>query len=228
MNMSSEQEHEFPYPYPYYDEKTGKINCQLCGKPFLVISPPHLRLHNVKHAEYKLRFPDAPLSSEEFAVRGLHGKNKDMFRPEEPKIEEGLGEEIVITEEDIKQLEQEDEDESKIEYIKESVVKEPIDRIALMKKRVYNHLSTFFSNIRQDFSVEEKTLGGTTKYSYITDFCDPVLRVIVECPNTFWHNRDSFEDPLKPEKLRQDGWKVIIIKSKAPQRKEIEEAIKGI
>lgn len=221
--MSTEN-NEYPYPYPYYDEKSGKVNCQLCGKPYLVISPMHLKkAHNIKYEEYKLRFPDAPLSSEEFAVRGLYGKNKDMFNP---TVEEPVGEEVIITEEDYP--DEVDEEEIKIEELKESVKpkkEKSADPIIAMKRKVFNHLSLYLTNVRQDYIVEEKTLGGKTKYSYITDFCDPVLRIIIDFPNTFWHNQDSFQDPLKKEKLTQDGWRWIEIKSKAPNLEDIEKEL---
>ena len=227
--------HEFPYPYPYYEEKTGKIICQLCGKPFLVISPKHLLKHNITYNEYKLTFPDAPLSSEEFKIRGTHGRIKDLFEPKEPEPEDEIGEEILITEEeyppeDVEGMIQEalDEEEEKITKLAKSAEKKKnTDPITSMKRRVYDSLSMYYSNVKQDFIVEDKTIGGKTKYSYITDFCDPVMRVIFDFPNTFWHNTDFFIDPMKMEKLRQDGWKIIVIKSKAPTVKEIERAIVG-
>ena len=53
------------YPYPFFDEK-GKVICQVCGKAYLVISPPHLKTHNLIYSDYTTRFPDAPLSNKEF------------------------------------------------------------------------------------------------------------------------------------------------------------------
>lgn len=228
IQMSEVQEHEFPYPYPYYNEKNGRVICQICGKDYQVISPTHLKKHNLKLEEYRLRFPDAPVSSEEFKIKGLQGKHGDLFKPkEDPQIEEPIGEEVLITEEEIAELEAEEE-KIDVSELKADVIKSepPKDPIAAMKRRVFNHLCTFFSNVRQDYMVEEKTIGGTVKYSYITDFCDPVLRIIIDCPNTFWHNIDTFEDPLKKEKLRQDGWRIYTIKSRSPQLKDIEELFK--
>ena len=52
--MSTEE-----YSYPLFDEN-GKVNCQICGKPFMVISPRHLSgKHKIQYGEYKLRFPDS-------------------------------------------------------------------------------------------------------------------------------------------------------------------------
>ena len=74
--MSSED-----YPYPLLDEK-GKLVCQLCGKSFLVISPKHLANHDIRYSEYKLRFPDAPLSTSEFAASSRYGRVKNIFDDE--------------------------------------------------------------------------------------------------------------------------------------------------
>ena len=72
--MSTEE-----YPYPLFDENE-KVICQLCGKPFMVISPRHLSgKHEIKYSEYKLRFPDAPLSSAEFTAKSKYGKMKGVF-----------------------------------------------------------------------------------------------------------------------------------------------------
>lgn len=223
--------HEFPYPYSYYDEKTGKVRCQLCGKAYLVISPTHVKKHGITYDEYKMKFPDAPLSTDEFKIRGTHGKFKDLFEPK--KQDEEIGEEILITEEEyppddiVEEIIKEavDEEEEKIKKLGDSEKQKPKDPIKAMKRRVYDGLSIYFSNVKADYVVEDKTIGGKTKYSYITDFCDPMMRIIFEFPNTFWHNTDFFLDPMKYEKLRQDGWKIIVIKSKAPTVKDIERAI---
>jgi len=221
--MSTNTEHEYPYPYPYYEEKTGKVNCQICGKPFAIISPRHLKKHEISHAEYKLRFPDAPLANEEFAVKSLYGRNKDMFKPSEPKEVDDytLTDESIIGEEEIVDKE--------VITIKEFGVTEkndtPLDPVASMKKRIFNHLSMYLHNIRQNYFIEEKTLGGLTKFRYISDFADPVLKINVEFPDVFWHNQDAFNDPLREEKLKSGGWRVIKIRGAAPSLKKIEMII---
>lgn len=213
-------EHEYPYPYPYYDEKTGRVNCQVCGRNFQVISPTHLKKHNLKYSEYKLRFPDAPLSNEEFAIKGLYGRNKEMFQIKEE--DEFMGEEVILDEdEDI-----EDVEEIRIEELAKIATDEPTDKIAGMKNKVYNHLLMYFSNVKENYKIKKLLSDGRASYEYITDFCDPVLMVVFDFPKTFWHNNDVFLDPLKHEKLKSDGWKIVVINSRAPSLKEIEEAIK--
>ena len=84
------------YPYPLLNKEDGKVSCQLCGKSFLVITPRHLSTHNVTYSEYKMRFPNAPLSCEEFAIRGKYGKDKDLF------MEQMIEEETIVEEEWVK------------------------------------------------------------------------------------------------------------------------------
>ena len=221
--MTTSNEHEYPYPYPYYEEKTGKVNCQICGEPFSIISPRHLKKHDITHAEYKLRFPDAPLANEEFAVKSLYGRHKDMFKTSEPveKDDYILTDESIIGEEEVVDKE--------VIIIKELGVTKndssPLDPVANMKKRIFNHLSMYLHNIRQNYFIEEKTLGGLTKFRYISDFADPVLKINIEFPDTFWHNQDVFTDPLREEKLKSGGWRVIKIRGNAPSLEKIEKCI---
>jgi len=200
--------------YPPFDEETGKVNCQICGKPFLVISPRHLGKHNITHGDYTKRYPTAPLSSKEFSAKTKYGKLKDLFKPTEPSEFE----EVVVDEEP------NIEDEVDIEAIlKERSYNDPVKQ---SKAQVLDILKSFFSNVRADYTIEEYgKMSNRLKYQYITDFTDPILRVVIQFPNTFWHNNDVTIDPRKNEKLREDGWKVINIKNRAPNRKEIQKIV---
>jgi len=87
-------------------------------------------------------------------------------------------------------------------------------------------LRSYFTNVRQDYMIEEfGPMSGRLKYQFITDFADPVLRIVIQFPNTFWHNRDTHIDLLKKEKLEEDGWKVLFVKGKAPNRKDIQKVV---
>jgi len=224
--MSANNEHEYPYPYPYYEEETGKVNCQICGSPYSIISPKHLKKHDITYKQYRLKFPDAPVTNEEFAIKSLYGRNKDMFKPkEEPEPDEfTLSDDSVIGDEEVV-----DEEIIKIQDF--GIVEKddtPLDPIAKMKKTIFNHLSMYLPNVRQNYFIQEKTLGGQTTCNYITDFADPVLKVNVEFPNTFWHNQDPYHDPLREEKLKDSGWKIIKIKGAGPSLKKIEHALQDI
>ncbi len=199
------------YPYPLFDEN-DKIICQICGKPYLVVNPMHLKMHNVTFQEYIERFPEAPLSSKEHKARGKYGKNKDLFI--HPDNEE------VIVEEEIDPLEELLDVE--IFAKTESIQADPMTR---MKRKLLEHLRTHFSNIKMDYLIQQYGLDKRLKFEFITDFCDPVLKVVIQFPNTFWHNHDLLIDLNKTHKLEQYGWRVIKINSNNPSFNTLDNAI---
>lgn len=206
--------------YPAFDEKTNKVVCQICGKGFLVISPRHLGKHNISYTDYTKRYPTAPLSSKEFSAKTKYGKVKDLFTPTEIKPDDDLGEVIVHEQPTI------EEDIAIDQMLKEKAHKDPIRQL---KAQVLDTLRMYLTNIRQDFLITEYgSRSGNLKYQFITDFADPILRVVVQFPNTFWHNKEVNVDPMKNDKLESDGWRVLIVKSKNPSRKNIHEVVDQI
>jgi len=204
------------YPHPLYDEKE-KVVCQICGKPFLVISPRHLQKHNVKYADYTRRFPNAPLSNQEFVARGKYGKNKDLFIHPENEI---IGDDILVDEGEPEVEELDDVEE----FMRREVQLDPITK---MKAKLRDHLKLYFTNIQMDYLISQ--FGGIDKilkFEFITDFCDPVLKVVIQFPDTFWHNRDTTVDLNKNLKLKQYGWKVYEISSNNPSITQIDKALK--
>jgi len=203
------------YPYPLFDEK-GKVNCQICGKPFLVISPKHLQKHNVKHADYVNRFPNAPLSNKEFAARGKYGKiNNDMFIQSES--EPVIGEHILVTEPEIEEMDD-------IEKFIKTEMKST-NPMKAMKNKLRDHLRLYFSNIKVDYLIRQFGTDKKLKYEFITDFCDPILKVVIQFPDTFWHNHDMAIDLNKTIKLNKYGWKVYEIHSNNPSFEKIDKIL---
>ena len=195
------------YPYPSFD-KDGKPICQICGKSFLVISPMHLRKHNIKYGEYTKRFPQAPLSSEEFIALGKYGKNKDLF---------------------LQTLEAAPQDEPQIETleIKKFAAKyeKPLSPMESMKLRIIDHLKMHFTNIKKDYMIRQFGIDNNLKFEFVTDFCDPVLKIVIQFPDVFWHNVDAAFDMNKNFKLSQHGWKVIEIPTNNPSFELIDKYI---
>lgn len=197
------------YPYPFFDEK-GKVICQICGKAYLVISPTHLKKHNILYENYTKRFPDAPLSNEEFKARGLYGKS-GIF-------DDAIGDEEYVFEEP--EIEEEIDIE---EALKTSVPKDPIQSA---KNKVRDQLRVYYSNVRPDYLIEEyDEKSRQLLFQFITDFCDPVLRVAFFFPKCFWHNQEMAMDLQKYTKLEARGWKIIEIMSNPPDPEEIERKI---
>lgn len=213
--MSTEE-----YPYPLFDENE-KVICQLCGKPFMVISPRHLSgKHEIKYSEYKLRFPDAPLSSAEFTAKSKYGKMKGVF-DDDVEVEE-----LEDIEEEFKRFDDPDlHDEVEIDISKlTETIRKYQDPMQEKKERMLQLLRTFFSNIQQDYVVQLIDGGGQLNEEYITDFADPVLKVNVEFDNTFWHNQGRI-DLMRDEKMKLYGWKVVHIKGQNPSREKITQTI---
>lgn len=198
------------YPHPFFNEK-GKLICQICGKSFLVISPRHLQTHKIKYADYTKRFPQAPLSSDEFIARGKYGKNKNIFPLSE------IGEEHLV-EEDYDPPDVED-----IEIEKFLTKQIPLSPMEAMKSKFLDHIRMYFANVKKDYFVRQLGKDGNLKFEFITDFCDPVLKVVIQFPDTFWHNSEAALDPNKNYKLSQFGWKVIEIPSSNPKLETIDQ-----
>lgn len=199
------------YPHPFFNEKK-KVICQICGKPFLVISPKHLGKHNIVYDDYKKRFPDAPLSTQEFKARGKYGKTK-LFENDE------IGTEQLVDE---KEPEVEELDVEKL--AKEYKALSPMDA---MKARIIDHLKLYFANIKKDYFISQYGTDNRLKFEFITDFCDPILKVVVQFPDVFWHNVEAGIDLNKNLKLEQYGWKVIEIPTNNPSFELIDKYLEN-
>jgi len=210
------------FPFPLTDPNTGKVICQICGKPYLVITPTHLKTHKIGgYDEYTKRFPGAPLSNDEFKKRGSVGKKvkdapKELFAKEmNPilKVEDVFVDDIEpeIEEVDIEQI------------FAKDVSKDPIHNIKL---KVLDMLKMYFANVEENFvAVLKNSVTGLIYREYITDFADPILRIDFEFPDTYWHNGEGYPDALRDKNMADYGWRVIRIRSNSPTIKDIENAV---
>lgn len=218
------------YPYPFVTEK-GKVICQICGKDYLIISPKHLKTHNLTFDEYKLRFPDAPISSKEFNKLGKIGKDKNVFVEQELSSIEEEEKKIkaMLEEDDIPEKDVEPTVDQEIDFDKvyEETPQKDKDIFALSKDRILDHLRAFYTNIKKDHMIQVFNIQNHLLFEFISDFADPILKVNIEFPNTFWHNRMPYEDINRDKKLAEYGWKVIRIASHAPKFKDIQDAIES-
>jgi hypothetical protein len=190
------------YPYHLFDEK-GKVICQICGKSFLIISPRHLKKHNISHGDYKARFPNAPLSTEEFKARGKYGRTK-LFPPKDE-----IGDETIVDEKE----EEIDVEEIAIKKVARKIYNSPMES---MKAKILDHLKMRYFNIKQDYLIRQFGSDQRLKFEFITDYCDPVLKVIIQFPDTFWHNVEAAVDLNKNVKLKKYHWKIIEIPTVNP------------
>lgn len=207
------QEHQ----YPFFDDE-GKVVCQICGDSFQVISPRHLTKHKIQYADYTKRYPDAPLSSDQFAAKSKYGRAKDLFKSDD--MTDAIGDEETYVEEDA------DFDELTLHELIQKQLGDVRDPVQAQKTRVLDHLRNHFANVEKDYLLREiSSISKRQLFEFITDFCDPVLRIVIQFPKTFWHNRDVSVDPLKNDKLRERGWKVLEINTEVPSGEDIDSAI---
>ena len=203
------------YNYDFFNEE-GKVICQICGKPFFVVSPRHIHLHNISYSEYKLRFPDAPLSCKAFAAKGKYGKEKNIFiRNALEKIENNN-----IPPHDVNPVI--DEEINFDNLIKET---SSCDICSISKDKILDFLKLFFTNVKKDYLIQEFS-SDRLLYESISDFADPILKINIEFPNCFWHNEMAYKDLNRDQNLKEFGWKIIKIYSETPNLKDIEKAIK--
>jgi len=208
------------YNYEFFNEE-GKVVCQMCGKAFLIISPRHLGTHNITHSEYKLRFPNAPLSCEEFNAMGKYGKEKQIFVKDElKKLDESEVDKDIPDHDVNPTIDEEIDFKQLLETVKSK------DICDTSKDNILDYLRAFFTNIKKDYMIQEFPIDNSRMlFEFISDFADPVLKINIEFPNTFWHNRMIYDDPARDAKLEEYGWKIFKIKSKAPSIEDIKKVI---
>lgn len=209
------------FQFPLTDPTSGKVICQICGKPFLVISPTHLKKHNIdSYDTYTSRFPGAPLSTDEFKKRGSVGRkvkgHRELFADEMNPI-------IKVDELTIDDIEPEIE-EIDIEKIFEKDV--PKDPIQSVKRKILDTLKMYYANVQENYLIYLRNpINDNIEKEYITDFADPILKIDFEFPDTFWHNKEWCPDNMRDFNLKQAGWKIIKIGSISPNNELIRNAI---
>ena len=201
------------FNYPPFDPK-GKVICQVCGKSFMILTPSHLKTHNLKYSEYSQKFPDAPITNEEFKALSKYSKPK--YSEEDHEI---LGKETEV-DDDVPVIDDE------FEIPKEKIKKKFDNPMDAKKHEIYECLRDYLPDLRMDSLIEIFDIQQNLIFSTISDFSDPVMRINVEFPDTFWHNKDAlYHDKSRRRKLEEQGWKVVTIKGPAPSTAVIEKAI---
>lgn len=217
------------YPHDEFD-KDGKIVCQFCGKSLNIISPTHLRKHELTLNQYKEKYKDIHLTSNKYRTvqKFCH---TSMFAPTAKPLTE-IMDEVLVTE-PIEPKEEESKsrqltNEALIALNQETpsqVVSKPKvkNSIQNMKNKILDTLKRYFFHIEQNYNIQIFGPSGHLIHEFITDFADPVQKVVVNFPKTFWHNKNS--DPAVNTRLNEHGWKVLELYSLAPSNKEIIELV---
>jgi len=200
--------------YPEYDRK-GRVHCQECGKPFMLLTPSHLKTHDLRYGEYKDKYPGAPISTDEFRALSKYSK-PNKYTEEDIKI---LGSEVII-DEDIPVIDDE------FEIPKEQSAKHFANPMDAKKHEIFSFLNNYLPDLKMDYQIEIFDGQGTLIFSAISDYADPFMMINVQFPNTFWHNMDYSEDPNRDRKLGDNGWKTININSNSPSIADIEKELR--
>lgn len=206
----------------FFDEK-GKVICQVCGKKYMIITPSHLKTHDLKYSQYQQQFPGAPLTNEEFKALSLYSTKQGIAKKKYSQLDRDiLGKETVI-DDDIPVIDDEFE-------IPAKQVKKHFDTpMEAKKEEIFGFLINYLPNVQMDFQIQVFDMQDVLQFSTISDFSDPVSKINVEFPKTFWHNLDyGFEDPNRTVKLERLGWKVVTINSVSPKISQIEKKLKKI
>lgn len=193
----------------YPKGRNGKTICQECGREFSLISPKHLKeKHNgMTMAEYKLKYPDCPISSKAFVASTATFRDSVLFKDIEGLPSEPLDSDIEIAElEDGK--------------FRHSVLK--LEGVSKNKVDILIFLHDAYPYLENNYSIEKRHFhDDRLLWKYITDMADPVKKVIFDFPDAFWHNEDPYPDPQKYDKLREDGWIVIVIDKHYPTVQDV-------
>jgi len=211
----------------YYNDQ-GKVLCQVCMKPFQVISATHLKKHGMNIDKYKETYPDAPLSSKSFMAKNKY-KDSDIFKDDEDAFGRKRTEEPTKTDfgDDVQNTPNVD----MIRQLAKAAETEDVEPeddgsnlppILKNKVDIKSFLKKVYTNIAENYFIEKLDNNGGLLYCYITDLVDLKTRTIFDFPNTFWHNRDARQDGLRNQKLIADGWTIKTITEKYPTVSDVQ------
>lgn len=204
------------FNHPKFNQK-GKVICQVCGKDYMILTPSHLKTHGLKYSEYSEKFPGAPITNEEFKALSKYSKKPSKYSEEDHEI---FGKETVI-DEYIPVIDDE------FEMPKEQVTKDFATPMEAKRHEIFTFLNDYLPNLKMDYLIEIFDIQQNLIFSTISDFSDPLMKINVEFPDTFWHNYDAcHNDPNRDRKLEEHGWKVLTVNGPAPPIKAIEKAIR--
>jgi len=185
----------------------GKIICQECGKSFKLLAPAHLKHHDITMAEYRLKYPNCPVSGAEYKATQFTYKDSTLFKDSEGLPSELLDEDIELAE------------------LSEGEVKHTLlnlEGVSKNKADILTFLHDAYPYLEDNYSIEKRHFyDDSLLWKYITDMADPIKKVLFDFPDAFWHNEDPFPDPDKFNKLKEDGWIVVIIDKHYPTTQDV-------
>ena len=198
-------ETEIELKYPKGD--AGKVICQECGNSFKLLTPAHLKKHDITVAEYRLKYPGCPLSGAEYKATQFTYKDSVLFKDSEGLPSEPLDEDIELAE----------LDEGRVKHSKIN-----LEGVSKNKADILEFLHDAYPYLEDNYSIEKRHFhDDRLLWKYITDMADPNAKVLFDFPDAFWHNEDPYPDPDKFNKLKDDGWIVVIVDKHYPTSQDV-------
>lgn len=187
----------------------GKCVCQECGKPYSLITPAHLKTHNLTLEEYRLLYPDCPISGAQHLASTNLYQDSVLFKDKEGEIAPPTKEEEALS-------------LLKSSGRPHSILK--LKGVPKNKADILTYLHDAYPYMENNYLVEKKHFNdGRLLWSYITDMADPVKKVIFDFPDAFWHNNDEYPDHQKNKILKEDGWIIVTVNKHYPTVQDVIE-----
>jgi len=192
----------------YYSDDNSKLICQYCLAEMKMITPSHLKSHDMTMTDYKERFPDAPLSMK---IKKL---KKSTKRPN-------------VTISNLTSCELKKEQTESIDVIIKTPNNPPVitdndDQKILTKDRIFAAVKKVYPNIIRNYIFKKTNVSGNILYTVMTDFGDPSRRVMIDFSGMAWHIKTPLLTKYrKKDLLSESKWKYIHIESDSLTTNEI-------
>jgi len=214
--MSKNQVSDEIQPKYYNDDKT-KLICQYCLAEMKMITPSHLKFHDMSMTDYKEKFPDAPLRIKSKKLPKTSKENIDITNKTFVKLGESTNPINVI-------FKKETETTEKSYPINDFSDDDKI----LTKDRIFNAVKKVYPLIKRNHIFKKTNIDGNILYTVMTDFGDPSKRVMIDFSGMAWHIKTPLLTKYrKKDLLSESKWKYVLIEEDSLTTNEIINILKS-
>ncbi len=180
--------------------------CPLCNKDLKRMTIQHLKTHNIfSFTEFWEKYPQFKNFNNKTTI-----DNPELTIKQNPTVE-------LLFDNDLKES---FDDLQEIEVLKDETPDKPPSQFLQLdsnpdKSLILGFIREKYPNIINNYSIKSK--DGKL---YITDVAVPSKRLVFDFPNAIWHNQDMYDichKELKDKILKDEGWKIISVKSRIPK-----------
>jgi len=208
-----------------FQDSESAIYCRICGRQAKIITPGHLKSHSITMADYRKKFPEAPLvcgnTTKKLTQTAIDQANKTKKLKEQSLLNE-IQKSPTIENLPKKSI----EEENIVKKIDNLLISNIVNNESTFKNKaeIINYLEYHFGSgkVHNNYYVEKYIVQQLLEYKIITDIAIPSLKIDFEFPKSFWHNYDVRRPKdLRDSVLRRDGWTVIDINSVNPNCEDL-------